>query len=234
MITYLNIYFLPITPIVVLRLLFWTAGVISLYAKLDHNILLNNIAVPFFTLSLLFIYYLEKGKDNIFYFSFVFCLLGDIMEMSDDFSCFISGLMAYWGASILFSFALARELDQPITKAIHSFSAAWPFVLYFIYYLLLMIIIQPTLGDVFIPISIYALTLAYACALSIFVYIKKRTKAVGYFCLGLTLLSVAASLIGLNRFYFDHQDLFALETLFYIPTLYCIYLYFKHKQHAVP
>ena len=98
------------------------------------------------------------------------------MEMSDDFSYFISGLMAYWGASILFSFALARELDQSITKAIHSFSAAWPFVLYFIYYLLLMIIIQPTLGDVFIPIGIYALTLAYACALSIFVYIKKEPR----------------------------------------------------------
>lgn len=224
---------MSVNSIVILRILFWTAGVTSLYAKLDHNILLNNVAVPFFTLTLLAIYYLENGKDNIFYFSFFFCLMGDVMEMSDDFSHFISGLMAYWGASILFSFALTRELDQPITKVIHSVKDAWPLILYFFYYVLLMIFIQPSLGDVFIPICIYALTLSYACALGIVVYLKKRTKRLAYLCTGLTLLSVAATLIGLNRFYFDHKDLFALETVFYVPTLYCIYLYFKYKQHAI-
>lgn len=225
---------MSLNAVAILRLLFWIAGGLSLYAKIIHNVLLNNVAVPFFTLTLLGAYYLEKGKDNIFYFSFFFCLVGDVMEMSDDFSYFISGLMSYWGASILFSFALARELGQPLSKVIHSIKDAWPFVVYFAYFIVLMIFIQPSLGDVFIPTCIYALTLSYACALSVVVYLKKRTKGAKYLCVGLTLLSVAATLIGLNRFYFDHKDLFALETVFYVPTLYCIYLYFKDKHHATP
>lgn len=223
---------MPLNISFFLRLLFWTSGIVSVYAKSMHNIPLNNLAVPFFTITLLMDFYLEKRKSNIFYFAFCFCLVGDLMVMSDDIYYFISGLMAYWGATILFSFALTRELKRPISEIIKTFRYGWPFLMYLIYFLALITFIYPKLDDLFIPISIYALTLSFTCALGISVYLQKPTYSIRFFSVGLVLLSIAATFIGLNRFYFDNKELFVFETIFYVPTLYCIYLYFKAKSHA--
>ena len=215
-----------------LRLLFWISGIVSIYAKFVHNIPLNNLTVPFFTLTLLLNFYLEKGKTNIFYFSFSFCLAGDLMVMSDDIYYFISGLMAYWGATILFSIALSRELERPLSEAIKTLRYGWPFLVYLIYFFALMVVIHSKLGDLFIPISIYALTLSFNCALGLSVYLQKPTYPIRCFSVGLVLLSIAATFIGLNRFYLDNKELFVFETIFYVPTLYCIYLYFKANRHV--
>lgn len=212
-----------------LLVIFWLSGLVSIYAKLMHLEKLNNFVVPFFTLTLFTKYYLDKGKDSIFYLSFFFCLAGDLMVMSDDKYYFLSGLMAYWGASILFYFALSSEIEEPIGNVIKRPERGWPIVLYAIYFVLLMIFIKPSLGELFVPICIYGLTLSFSCALGIVTYLEVRTRATAYFCVALILLSFAATFIGLNRFYFDHLDYFALETLFYLPTLYLIFLYFESK-----
>lgn len=209
--------------------LFWTAVFTSIYAKLTHNVLLNNIAVPFFTLLLLLKYYRNKGSNNIFYFSFFFCFIGDLMLMVDDLYYFVSGLMAYWGASILFCFALTRELNRSLLIIIKSVDRIWPFALYLTYFVCLMLFIQPSLGSLFVPISIYALSLSICCAIGLVTYLEKRTQETLYFAVALVLLSIAASLIGLNRFYFDHENFNPLEIVFYAPTLYYIYLYFNAK-----
>ena len=57
---------------------------------------------PFLTLTLIYDYHITVGKDQTLYFILSFCLLGDMIVMSDNFYYFISVLMAYWGASILF------------------------------------------------------------------------------------------------------------------------------------
>ena len=61
--------------------------------------------------------------------------------------------------------------------------------------------IQPYLNELFIPIMIYSATLSFAAALSIIVYIRRKTKSITYFTIGLVLLSITASLIGINRFF---------------------------------
>lgn len=213
----------------ILLVLFWITVFTAIYAKLTNNVLLNNSVVPFFTLLLLLKYYRNKGDNNIFYFSFFFCFIGDLMVMIDDLYYFISGLMAYWGASILFCFALTRELDRSLFAIIKSNNRIWPFVLYLSYFLCLMVFIQSNLGNLFVPISIYALSLSISCAIGLVTYLEKRTLITLYFAIGLVLLSIAASFIGLNRFYFDHKNLIALETVFYAPSLYYIYLYFNKK-----
>lgn len=90
--------------------------------------------------------------------------------------------------------------------------------------------IKPYLKELFIPIIIYSATLSFTAALSIIVYLRQKTKSVTYFTVGLVLLSITASLIGLNRFYYKRYLLQGVQTLLYAPSLYFIFLYFKTKK----
>jgi len=94
-----------------------------------------------------------------------------------------------------------------------------------------MYFIKPYLKELFIPIIIYSATLSFAAALSIIVYLRRKTKSITYFTAGLVLLSITASLIGVNRFYLKSDLLHGVETLLYAPTLYFIFLYFKTKTN---
>lgn len=55
------------------------------------------IFIPLLTLSLLYDYQIKVGKDQAIYFILTFCLIGDVIVISDDFYYFVSALMAYWG-----------------------------------------------------------------------------------------------------------------------------------------
>lgn len=189
------------------------------------------ILTPFLTLPLIYDYHITVGKDQSLYFILSFCLIGDVIVMSDDFYYFISALMAYWGASILFCFALNREKEEPLIELFKKWKYILPLLVYGIYYLLLMYFIEPYLKELFIPIIIYSATLSFAAALSIIVYLRNKTKSIAYFTAGLVLLSITASLIGVNRFYLKSDFLHGIETLLYAPTLYLIFLYFKTKTN---
>lgn len=210
-------------------LLFWIAFVVSIYAKITSNYPLDNIVVPFLTISLIACYALMGGKENILYFSFMFCLIGDLMVMSDNFFYFSSGLTSYWGACVLFNSALYREKKTSLYTLLRIPKMVLPFAIYLIYLVLLMSSIQSYLGDLFIPILVYAATLSFTCALSFVVYLEEKTRGRLYLCIAMFSLSIAGSLIGLNRFYFDHDSYRVFETLFYSPTLYLIFIYFKKR-----
>ena len=189
------------------------------------------IFIPLLTLSLLYDYHIKVGKDQAIYFILTFCLIGDVIVISDDFYYFVSALMAYWGASILFCITLNRELDKSLGESLRKWKYALPLVIYGIYFVILMTFIKPYLKELFIPIIIYSATLSFAAALSIIVYLQRRSRSVGYFTTGLVMLSITASLIGVNRFYLKSDLLHGIETLLYAPTLFFIFLYFKTKSN---
>ncbi len=209
---------------------FWISFLIIGIAKIAQWPILEYAFTPLPPLILIALYYHLKGIDQTIYFAFFFCFVGDVMILGSDINYFISGLTAYWGASILFSFSLYRELETSMSEALKKSKMSLPFFIYGIYFIFLMYFIEPYMGDVFIPTFVYALSLSFACAFSFVVYFNNKTKESLYFCLGLFSLSIAASIIGLNRFYFTLIPLRFLETLFYAPSLYFIFLYFKTKK----
>lgn len=213
------------------RIVFLLSTIIIIISRILGMEFIALIFTPFLTLSLIYDYHITVGKDQTLYFVLTFCLLGDIIVMSDDFYYFISALMAYWGASILFCFALNRELEEPLIELLKKWKYILPLLVYGIYYLLLMYFIKPYLKELFIPIIIYSATLSFAAALGIIVYLRQKTKSITYFAAGLVLLSITASIIGINRFYLKSNLLHGVETLLYAPTLYLIFLYFKTKTN---
>ena len=213
------------------RVVFILSTIITIILRMLGIELIALIFTPFLTLTLIYDYHITVGKDQTLYFILSFCLLGDMIVMSDNFYYFISVLMAYWGASILFCIALNRELEEPLIELLKKWKYIIPLLVYGIYYLLLMYFIKPYLKELFIPIIIYSATLSFAAALSIIVYLRRKTKSIAYFTAGLVLLSITASLIGVNRFYLESDFLHGVETLLYAPTLFLLFLYFKTKTN---
>ena len=203
------------------------------YARVSDLASLNFILTPLLSIVLIFEYHRKVGEDQTLYFSFIFCMLGDLMTISSDFYNFTSGLIAYWGASILFNFSLSRELQIPFKIAIKkpvffspSFcmgcivSSSWS----------LFALIWERF---FVPILIYGLTLSLTCAMGLGVYFQERTIPRKHFATGLIVLSATASLIGINRFYLKSDFLYGVETLLYAPTLFFIFMYYKTKPSRV-
>ena len=213
------------------RALFVSATIIIITMRVLGLEQIALIFIPLLTLSLLYDYHIKVGKDQAIYFILTFCLIGDVIVINDDFYYFVSALMAYWGASILFCITLNRELDKSLGESLRKWKYALPLVIYGIYFVILMTFIKPYLKELFIPIIIYSATLSFAAALSIIVYLQRRSRSMGYFTTGLVMLSITASLIGVNRFYLKSDLLHGIETLLYAPTLFFIFLYFKTKSN---
>lgn len=208
---------------------FWGLAGLTFTWRVFEQDSLNLIFTPLLSLILIYDYHRKIADDQALYFSFFFCMLGDIMTISSDFYYFTSGLIAYWGASILFYFTLNRELEVPFRTAIKKPSFFLPFLIYGLYCLGIMTFIRPYLGSLFIPILIYGLSLSLTCAMGLIVYWHKKTTPTLHFAKGLVILSVTASLIGINRFYLKNSLVYGVETLLYAPSLFYIFMYFKTK-----
>ena len=92
---------------------------------------------------------------------------------------------------------------------------------------------QDSLNLIFTPllslILIYGLSLSLTCAMGLAVYWHKKTTPTLHFAKGLVILSVTASLIGINRFYLKNSLVYGVETLLNAPSLFYIFMYFKTK-----
>ena len=98
------------------RIIFLIATIIIIISRMLGMDIVALIFTPFLTLPLIYDYHITVGKDQSFYSILSFCLIGDVIVMSNDFYYFISALMAYWGASILFCFALNLEIEEPLIE----------------------------------------------------------------------------------------------------------------------
>jgi len=214
-------------------LLFWTAWSISLYAKYTVNPLLDNLVVVLCPILLMWDYNLRQGKEEVLYYAFTLCLLGDIMVMFQPIYYFVSGLTAYWGACILFLFTVLKEF-KPSFKAVvlENKWIVWPIMIYLIYFSLVMKTLYAYYGDLFIPVSIYAITLSITCAISVCAYLKYRTRSTLFLCWAFILLSIAGTIIGFNKFYFTDPRLRFFETFFYGGTLFLLQRYFILKNDS--
>ena len=214
-------------------LLFWTAWSISLYAKYTVNPLLDNLVVVLCPILLMWDYNLRQGKEEVLYYAFTLCLLGDIMVMFQPIYYFVSGLTAYWGACILFLFSVLKEF-KPSFKAVvlENKWIVWPIMIYLIYFSLVMKTLYAYYGDLFIPVSIYAITLSITCAISVCAYLKYRTRSTLFLCWAFILLSIAGTIIGFNKFYFTDPRLRFFETFFYGGTLFLLQRYFILKNDS--
>lgn len=213
--------------------MFWIAVSVSVYAKWTENLFLDHLSVPFLTFLLIIDYSYKRKQRTNFIYAFICCLLGDVLIMTTHINYFVTGLTAYWGACLFFLFSILDEFNSPISVLIKKNSKLFiPILLYTLYIIVLMCYLKPALGDLFVPVGIYALTLSSTCGISFLYYLYEKNKTGRYMCLGFFFFSVAATFVGLNQFVLDIPKLKVLESLFYGPALYYIYLFYLNKKDA--
>ena len=198
-----------------------------LIAHLLQNDLFVILTVPFLNLFLLLHFFYAKGHNNALSFALLFCLIGDCTLLIDHFNYFKSGLTAYWGACILFCISILKRLEGNLIVQIKKKKAILPMGLYGLYLVGLMYSIHSFMGELFYPTFLYSISLALTCGLSGLLLLEKRNTATKNVFYGCILLSICASLIGLNKFVLIDQTFRFLEVLFYAPSLYFLYLRFN-------
>jgi len=95
------------------RIIFLIATMIIIISRMLGMDIVALIFTPFLTLPLIYDYHITVGKDQTLYFILSFCLIGDVIVMSDDFYYFISALMAYW---VCFKQRDRRALNRIVQK----------------------------------------------------------------------------------------------------------------------
>lgn len=208
-------------------ILFWLVAIVLSLAHLIQNTVLIIVSAPLLNLFLLLHYKHIKGHSNAFSFALIFCLLGDCTLLIDHFNYFISGLTAYWGACILFGITILKRLEGNLMVQIQKKKALLPLGLYGVYLVALMFLIHSFMGELFYPTLLYSISLSLTCGLSGLLWLEKRNSASKNVFYGCVLLSLCASLIGLNKFVFSDPTFRFLEVLFYAPSLYFLYLGFN-------
>ena len=147
--------------------------------------------------------------------SLVFSWLGDVflmfLEKGDLF--FMLGLVSFLIAHVLYIVAFISETkDKPGKSALITRPfAAFPFVAS---YGLLLLILIPNLGDMLIPVIVYATVITFMVLMSLNRYGKVAHNSFVMVLFGAALFMVSDSIIALNKFYkpFDWARLGIMST----------------------
>lgn len=85
------------------RVVFILSTIITIILRMLGIELIALIFTPFLTLTLIYDYHITVGKDQTLYFILSFCLLGDMIVMSNNFYYFISVLWPIGGLPFYFA-----------------------------------------------------------------------------------------------------------------------------------
>ena len=188
----------------VLLCLFVIVSAVELLAVVFHWPILIAVAKPGIMLSLIGYYVAGFSKrSSAFILALLFCWAGDVLLLfqANEEMFFIFGLIAFLIAHTLYIVAY-RQLQWPDRKdelmPTQKIRFSFPIVLAGTG---LIVILFPTLGDLQIPVLVYALVLMLMVMTALFRY--GRTPIVGFWMIfvGASLFMISDSLLAINKFY---------------------------------
>jgi uncharacterized membrane protein YhhN len=176
-----------------------TAGI--LLSSLFKIWLLYVICKPMIMISLLFFYLFSTEhaeRSRALFLAIVFSFVGDVLLMEESY--FISGLVAFLLAHIMYIFAYRQYRNEPNEASIHGLQRlrlAFPVVLGGTG---LIVVLYPVLNDLRVPVIIYAVVLMLMVITAIFR--MGRTQQTSFWMVfgGAVLFMISDSLIATNKF----------------------------------
>ncbi len=127
-----------------------------------------------------------------------FSWLGDVLLMfeSADDSYFIFGLIAFLLADIFYIILFDQiRLKEKIKQSL------LPLLPIAVYYILLISLLQPSLGNMQKPVSVYGLVISIMLSFAVDLWRLKNRAASFFIILGAILFITSDSLIAINKFY---------------------------------
>ncbi|HYG03183.1 MAG TPA: lysoplasmalogenase [Chryseosolibacter sp.] len=161
--------------------------------------LLHTICKPLIMISLI-AYYMSATTDRsiVVIGAMLFSLAGDVLLMNDNY--FIAGLVAFLTAHILYIFAYRQHQGVEQTnslRGVHRIRLAFPILLAGSG---LVVVLYPVLGDLKIPVIIYAGVISFMALTALFRYGRTNTASFWLVFFGALLFMISDSILAINRF----------------------------------
>jgi uncharacterized membrane protein YhhN len=166
---------------------------------------LHLICKPALLITLLF-YYIgaqreaHKRLSMVIVLALIFSWGGDVLLMNSGELYFILGLLSFLVAHVFYIFTFRQFRDDDTTEALqglHRIRFAFPIILFGTG---LFVVLYPTLGDMLMPVMVYALVLTLMVLNALFRF--KRTNAASFALVfgGAILFMISDSLLAVNKF----------------------------------
>ncbi len=175
----------------------------DIYATGTGATILRFITKPLLMPLLIMAYVMGHDRKNIFSRLMIsglfFSWLGDILLMPEDNDglYFILGLSCFLTTHILYIFYFLKISSQE-----KSFFRQYPYLLLFIgiYGAGLLYLLWPYLGELKIPVSVYALIICTMLVMALWQFKRIPWHISGYFILGAGLFVISDSILAINKF----------------------------------
>lgn len=152
------------------------------------------------------VYYLSSAEDNrsvVVMLAIIFSLAGDVFLMFDsvDPIYFMAGLVSFLISHIFYIVAYRQHQNEDEADALHGIQklrAAFPIVLAGTG---LVVILYPSLGDLRIPVMIYAIVLVVMVLNGLFRLGRTNNKSFMLVFVGAMFFMISDSLLAVNKFF---------------------------------
>jgi uncharacterized membrane protein YhhN len=159
------------------------------------------ISKPLIVISLLVYYYYGSAREDrstVFVIALICCLAGDIFLMSPDY--FIPGLISFLVGHVLYIFAYRQHQnddDVDSLRGLQRVRLAFPIVLAGTG---LVVILFPVLGDMQVPVIIYAGVITMMALTALFRYGRTSSNSFWLVFVGAVLFMMSDSILAVNKF----------------------------------
>lgn len=177
--------------------------------------ILHLVAKPLLMIMLLVYFFREARQPHPLkkwiFFALVFSWAGDVLLLFQDRDpgFFLFGLVAFLIAHIFyilfFHFIRVREEIK---------SRPWLLLIVVVYYVSLIMLLSPYLGEMRLPVRIYGIVISFMLMLAIHMFYSGNKTAGRYMAVGAILFIISDSLLAINKFYqsFEPAGLLVMVT----------------------
>ena len=183
--------------ITIATVLFFITAIADIYAVIAGDEVVEIYAKPML-LTLLAVVYLVSTKTPVFWYVFGLfcCCIGDVFLLFEGADFFTYGLASFLLGHLVYIKLTMGFLPEDLTAKM--ITSAIPFVVFF---LVLMYLIYPNLGGMFVPVVVYGLTISTFGSAALLNYKGNKSTENLWLFIGALIFIGSDSLIALQKFY---------------------------------
>jgi uncharacterized membrane protein YhhN len=205
--------------------IFLAVSILDIVGVSINNSWLQLICKPLIIPTLALFYYLtSKSKNKWYITALFFSFFGDLLLL-DKSNLFLYGIAAFLITQILYIFIISKDLSKAPLKT--KLTAGFPFLIFFI---ILIKILKPGLGDFLIPVVIYGLAISVFGTVSLLNYLVTKDRRSLTLLLGAILFIMSDSMIALHKFYKAENFYPVAIMITYVAAQYLIFRYMLTAQ----
>lgn len=153
--------------------LFCLVALLNIWAISTQNEIVDLITKPLL-IPLLILYYISNKKNSSVYFLSQFISwIGSLFFIGEMAETTIAGIICFWAALLLYIYVIIQYLEIPFFKGLNQLKRAIPLLIYLIYFILIMFLLDPNLKEWFSTIAAYALTITFLSFIATIHYLEQ-------------------------------------------------------------